>query len=1348
MEEPPTIREIFAAAIEIESRQERAEYLDEACGGDVVLRAELDGLILAHLDAGSFFNDGNEASLVETDATGQKEGQEGTQIGPYKLRQQIGEGGMGSVWMAEQEKPVRRMVALKIIKAGMDSEQVIARFEAERQALALMSHPNIAKVLDAGTTESGRPYFVMELVKGVPITEFCDKNEYPAQQRLKLFVDVCHAVQHAHQKGVIHRDIKPSNVMVTLYDGVPVAKVIDFGLAKAIAQKLTERSLFTAYGQMVGTPTYMSPEQAEMSGLDVDTRTDVYSLGVLLYELMTGTTPIDAKKLRKAGFAEIQRIIQQEEAPPMSTRLSSLGGSSTMIASQRGSDPWRLSHFFRGDLDVIVAKSLDKDRSRRYATPSEFADDIQRFVNHEAIEARPASTAYRLRKLYQRNRVAVLTVAAVACILVLATLFSSVQAFRAKAAKDVAEEIARSLKIEQDKTRAALRKAEQSEREAKWNTYVARLFPMQQAWRERDFGRLNQLLKRSTPKVDEPDFRGWEWYFFEDEVKSASTTIWPEEKLVAASPKYPEFAVLAGSHIEIFDWYSRNQQRVLQLRNAPRDEDKEDIWKLEWSPKANYLAVACKDVSVQDPVTQLYVLDSKSGNEVLCVAPFDQRRGSAPTALAWHPEEKAVAISNWYGDIVIVDIETARIVTVEKPKSTTYCLSLAWHPSGEKLAAGLRYGNRVLFDLKNEDRMVAERLNLAVGSAVAWNPSGTRLASMEGNDIRVFGEDLKQLQLLSGHNGAITQLRWINDERLISASEDHCVHVWDTEIGTLDLTLNHHTQPIRNLAVNHSGRMLLSSAGDGVKLADLELLEKSRGTLVPTKDLQTAFGITSDDVVWTSTNRFRWDPSGKKVFVNLNTMVQKNSRRDVRFWDAMWNAASLRQLSNLEGRSIRGVEWTASDRILRYGTFSRSFHRFDPFLRELESLGSSPPRAKDADGNNGMGIVDFHPHLPIVAVAAEYGRWWDLIDERSWEKQRHVRLPRTVCDIRWDNKGSFLAVCGLEGSALFDRQGNLRRLSPRQVRGRCLAWHPSSAVLFTGAEDGTIVALSVDDLEELIIMSGHLGNVNDVECSPCGGRLASAGQDGTIRIWDVATGLELIRLAIEGVKEFTSVEWSPDGLQLGATTNDGQILIWGSEAMQRPAPNTSTLETGVVGGEISQRTGGSLLQMSAVVECEWKKYVPRIRRILDRMKQNASVADGDKYWSELESSILQDEPRETASRQFLSAAVHLLEGYPPGPPADWLADHLIKFLRQQVTQSPTGIEHWRAMADVHSILAHGATNKDEAESHWAETTNALRRVVELDRNDKLTRRRLEFICARHLGDPELSNQPDRAANNE
>jgi serine/threonine protein kinase len=419
-------RSIFIEALDKTNAAQRAAYLDAVCAEDVAMRRRIEKLLGAHEAAGGILDH----AAVPAEMTGPEqplsEGP-GTVIGPYKLLQQIGEGGFGVVYMAEQTQPVRRMVALKIIKPGMDTAQVIARFESERQALALMDHPNIARVLEAGATASGLPYFVMELVKGVPITEFCDKNHLAPEARLKLFLDVCHAIQHAHHKGVIHRDVKPSNVMVTLHDGVPVVKVIDFGVAKATVQKLTERTLFTAYGQMIGTPLYMSPEQAEMSGLDIDTRSDVYSLGVLLYELLTGTTPLQSKRLRQASYAEMQRLIREEEAPRPSTRLSSLGDSATVLAGNRGMDVKKLAQLLAGDLDWVVLKALNKDRNRRYGTPGNFAEDIERYLRHEAILARPPSTAYKLKKFAQRNRAAVLTAAAVAAALLGGTAVANPQ---------------------------------------------------------------------------------------------------------------------------------------------------------------------------------------------------------------------------------------------------------------------------------------------------------------------------------------------------------------------------------------------------------------------------------------------------------------------------------------------------------------------------------------------------------------------------------------------------------------------------------------------------------------------------------------------------------------------------------------------------------------------------------------------------------------------------------------------------------------------------------------------------------------------------------------------------------
>jgi tetratricopeptide (TPR) repeat protein len=394
-------KSIFLAAVEIVSDQERAAYLEQACAGNPQLRAEVDALLLAHakpqplLDAAP-----PPAPTIDQPISEQP----GTVIGPYKLLEQIGEGGFGVVFLAEQTEPVRRKVALKVLKPGMDTRQVVARFEAERQALALMDHPNIAQVHDGGTTPDGRPYFVMELVKGIPITEYCDQCSLTTRHRLDLFLSVCQAVQHAHQKGVIHRDLKPSNVLVAIQDGQPTVKVIDFGVAKAINQKLSEQTLVTGFHQMVGTPLYMSPEQAEMSPLDVDTRADIYALGVLLYELLTGTTPFEKERLSQASYDELRRIIREEEPPRPSAQLSTLQDKLTTVAAQRRTEPRQLLRTVKGELDWIVMKALEKDRNRRYETANGFAMDVQRYLADEPVQACPPSAWYRLRKFVRRNR--------------------------------------------------------------------------------------------------------------------------------------------------------------------------------------------------------------------------------------------------------------------------------------------------------------------------------------------------------------------------------------------------------------------------------------------------------------------------------------------------------------------------------------------------------------------------------------------------------------------------------------------------------------------------------------------------------------------------------------------------------------------------------------------------------------------------------------------------------------------------------------------------------------------------------------------------------------------------------
>ncbi|HEY7157423.1 MAG TPA: serine/threonine-protein kinase, partial [Gemmataceae bacterium] len=480
----PEMMSLFCEALERSSADERAAYLHAACGEDRELRARIVALLRAHEQAGGFLGDKSEAHDPRTTVDEPIAERPGTVIGPYKLLEQIGEGGFGVVFMAEQQRPIRRKVALKVLKPGMDTRQVVARFEAERQALAIMDHPNIAKVFDGGATPSGHPYFVMELVKGLPITEFCDHNQLTSRKRLELFLSVCQAVQHAHQKGIIHRDLKPSNVLVTLHDTTPVVKVIDFGVAKALGQELTDKTLFTGFAQMIGTPLYMAPEQVGQSGLDIDTRSDIYSLGVLLYELLTGTTPFDKERLHQAGYDELRRIIREEEPPKPSLRLSTLGQAATIVSTQRQSDPKRLSQQFRGELDWIVMKALEKDRDRRYETASALAADVQCYLQDEPVEACPPSTWYRFRKFARRNKRGLLTASVVALAVVLTAAGSGVLIWRAN---------------------HDLHQALDRERRG---AYFQRIALAEREWATNNLSRMEELLGQCPE-----DLRGWEWRY-------------------------------------------------------------------------------------------------------------------------------------------------------------------------------------------------------------------------------------------------------------------------------------------------------------------------------------------------------------------------------------------------------------------------------------------------------------------------------------------------------------------------------------------------------------------------------------------------------------------------------------------------------------------------------------------------------------------------------------------------------------------------------------------------------------------------------------------------------------------
>ena len=452
---------IFDRALELSNRSARDAFVRAECGDDLAVEARVRRLLEMHDEAGGFLKGAPVSPEAEVELARLKPEEAGERIGPYKLRELIGEGGFGTVWVADQETPVKRRVALKVIKLGMDTKEVIARFEQERQALAMMDHPHIARVLDAGSTCFGRPFFVMELVRGIKITDYCDQANLSTRERLELFVQICHGIQHAHHKGIIHRDIKPSNILVTLHDGVPVPKVIDFGVAKATQSRLTDLTIYTQFEQMIGTPLYMSPEQAEMSGLDIDTRSDIYSLGVLLYELLVGRTPFDPEKLLKCGQDEMRRVIREQDPPKPSTALSTMAAEvRTAVALHRHADAAQMAGLLRGDLDWIVMKALDKDRTRRYQTANDLALDIGRFLANETVSAAAPSARYRFNKFARRNKTALGVAGVIAAVLVLATVVSTWQAIRATRAGELAQRRVVEVGAERDAKDRARQEAE------------------------------------------------------------------------------------------------------------------------------------------------------------------------------------------------------------------------------------------------------------------------------------------------------------------------------------------------------------------------------------------------------------------------------------------------------------------------------------------------------------------------------------------------------------------------------------------------------------------------------------------------------------------------------------------------------------------------------------------------------------------------------------------------------------------------------------------------------------------------------------------------------------------------
>ena len=1203
----PSAPEIYQHAAEIPVESARKAYLDAVCGQDTELRERVEKLLAARnenrdnllqratpnfAEEGSFAENGEidtgETNLSNPEAMGISETDDESirglidvsqhpLIGHYKLLEEIGHGGMGTVYMAEQTEPVTRRVALKVIKPGMDTKEVIARFEAERQALALMDHAHIAKVLDGGTTDEGRPYFVMELVRGVSITEFCKQKKLPLQERLELFIDICKAVQHAHQKGIIHRDLKPSNLLVTMHDHLPVVKVIDFGVAKALNQKLTGRTLFTQFSQMVGTPLYMAPEQAQMSGLDVDTRSDIYSLGVILYELLTETTPFDKETMSSLGVDGIRKLINEQEPQRPSARLSTMKvDNGPTIDDERTLDAEDVAKQLKRELDWIVMKALEKDRERRYESANAFAADVQRYLNDEPVEACPPTLSYRLKKYAKKHKAWLTTAALLIVMLMTSTAVSGVFAYQANEAKEEAKhsEIAannalsasqaseaeavkqaRIAKIEANradqesafaKMAAAREKSERHRAETALYVSDTRLAAAHLKNDER--ADAFSLLLNHVPQQQRQDSRGWEWYYLLDQSNQALLSWQASSTNVRSIDWSPDGTEIATAHWDgngATIWDGETGEPIRSLTGGRTLKVG-----IDWHPGGNMLAWG----SVADE-SQVRVWDQEKDEIIQLNANVGSHR-----CVRWSPDGTLLALATIKGSESEPDNEGFTIAMWEKSEDgfqllkrikTGTCSNLAWSPSGDKLAV-LKGSEAIIVDPDTlEFLKTLPQKNLA---SIAWHPTSNKIAlgTNNGAIVIVDAETEEEVNRFHGHAGNVVTVAWSpNGELLSSGGEDRAVHVWEIGNEVPTSTFMGHDAIISEVSWHPDSNRLASCGQDG------------RINIWPTKtrrDRLEIKNVYARHAVYVNSFAQRF------VWVGDDVIRSVANRKEITDFNIKTGDSSVigKIEGGLEGRmASANVTFAVDHGLWKHRQIPIGLHEDGQFRRSLTLENAGLVWASEFDGDE------------VVYATAPAGELYLY----SFANDSRLKLGREnhyyIKSVIWSPDESLIAAIGHgvqsdDGTPqyagwvhLFDSQTGDKlgraRVGHRRITARAGDWSPDGGHIVATTDDGICQVYEAPSLAPKLSRRFHSLKVTSASWHPSEPRIASGSTDGSLVVWNAESGDLLLKFLVDS--PIVQVEWFADGKLLAAGIDNGTIFVWdatdGYEYAQSDAITTS-----------------------------------------------------------------------------------------------------------------------------------------------------------------------------------------------